>query len=86
VEKAAVVGMPDPRLGERACAYVVLKPGERLSFDEMVAFLKGLGAGVLLLPESLELVSRLPFTPAEKVDKKVLRRDIAEKLKKEGKI
>ena len=84
VEQAAVVGMPDPRLGERACAYVVLKLGERLRFDEMAAFLKSLGAGVLLLPERLELVNMLPMTPAEKVDKKALRADIAMKLKKEA--
>ena len=48
--------MPDPRLGEKACAYVVLKPGSSLSFEEMIASLKGKGAGVLLLPERMEIV------------------------------
>ncbi|MBS3918161.1 MAG: acyl--CoA ligase [Deltaproteobacteria bacterium] len=84
VEKAAVVGMPDARLGERACAYVVLKPGKSLGFDEMTQFLKGLGAGWLLLPERLEVVSKLPVTLVGKVDKKVLRQEISAKLKKEG--
>ncbi len=84
VEKAAVVGMPDPRLGERACAYVVLKKGAALTFDEMVASLKEKGAGVLLLPERMEIVHDLPKTTVGKIDKKALVREITEKLKKEG--
>jgi 2,3-dihydroxybenzoate-AMP ligase/mycobactin salicyl-AMP ligase len=85
IEAVAVVGMPDPRLGERACSYVVLKPGKRLTLEEMVAFLKDQGAGVLLLPERLEVVEKLPMTAVGKIDKRALREDIAEKLKKEGK-
>ncbi len=84
VEKAAVVGMPDPRLGERACAYVVLKKGAALTFDEMVASLKEKGAGVLLLPERMEIVHDLPKTTVGKIDKKALVREITEKLKSEG--
>jgi non-ribosomal peptide synthetase component E (peptide arylation enzyme) len=83
IERAAVVGMPDPRLGERACAYVVLKPGEALSFDEMVAALKEKGAGVLLLPERLEIIGEFPKTGVGKIDKKLLVKDITEKLRKE---
>ncbi len=81
---AAVVGMPDPRLGERACAYVVLRPGKTMTLDEMIAGLKGLGAGVLQFPERLEIVDQLPRTAVGKVDKKRLRTEIAEKLKDEG--
>ncbi len=81
---AAVVGMPDPRLGERACAYVVLKSEQTLTFDEMIAGLKGLGAGVLQFPERIEIVEELPKTAVGKVDKKALRSEITEKLKIEG--
>jgi non-ribosomal peptide synthetase component E (peptide arylation enzyme) len=84
VEAAAVVGMPDPRLGERACAFVVLKQGKRLAFEEMVEFLKSQGAGVMLLPERLETVGQLPKTAVGKIDKKVLRVKIEEKLRNEG--
>lgn len=84
IEKAAVVGMPDPRLGEKACAYVVLKPGSSLSFEEMIASLKGKGAGVLLLPERMEIVPDLPKTTVGKIDKKTLVEEITEKLKREG--
>ncbi len=84
VDAAAVVGMPDPRLGERACAFVVLKQGKELAFEKMVEFLKSQGAGVMLLPERLETVGQLPKTAVGKIDKKVLRADIEEKLRKEG--
>jgi 2,3-dihydroxybenzoate-AMP ligase/mycobactin salicyl-AMP ligase len=85
IEAVAVVGMPDPRLGERACSYVVLKPGTGLTLEEMVAFLKDQGAGVLLLPERLEVVEKLPMTAVGKIDKRALREDIAERLKREVK-
>jgi len=84
VEACAVVGMPDARLGEKACAFVVLREGARLTFEEMVNALKGMGASVLLLPEGLEIVEQLPRTDAGKIDKKVLRRDIRRKLEREA--
>ncbi len=84
VERSAVVAMPDPRLGEKACAYVVLKTGATLTFDGMVQSLKERGAGVLLLPERLEIVDDLPKTEVGKIDKKALVRAITEKLKGEG--
>ena len=83
VEGTAVVGVPDPQMGERACAFVVPKPGKSLTFEEMIRFLKSQGAGVLLLPERLEIVEHLPETGIGKVDKKALRREIEEKLRKE---
>jgi 2,3-dihydroxybenzoate-AMP ligase/mycobactin salicyl-AMP ligase len=83
VESASVIGMPDPKMGERACAYVVTRPGKSLSFEEMIDFLKTQGAGVLLFPERLELVEALPMTKVGKIDKKELRRDIEKKLKQE---
>jgi non-ribosomal peptide synthetase component E (peptide arylation enzyme) len=84
VVAAAVVGMPDRRLSERACAYVVLKPGSALSFEETVDFLRMQGAGVMLLPERLEIIDELPKTTVGKIDKQSLRADIKEKLQNEG--
>lgn len=80
VEAVAVVAMPDGRLGEKACAYAVLKPAARLSLAELVAFLQEQGAGKLQLPEHLEVVPDLARTAVGKVDKKALREDIAAKL------
>jgi 2,3-dihydroxybenzoate-AMP ligase len=84
IKDVAVVGMPDPQMGERACAYVVPKPGKTISFDDMISFLKSKGASVLLLPERLEIIDELPLTGVGKMDKKALRKDIEEKLRKEG--
>jgi len=83
IERAAVVAMPDLRLGEKACAYVVLKPGRTLSLGRLTLFLKELGAGKLLLPERIEVVDDLPLTPVGKIDKKALREDIWAKVKRE---
>jgi len=84
IDKVSIVGMPDPVMGERICAYVVPRPGKHLTFEEMIDFVKSQGASVLLLPERLEIISELPLTGVGKVDKKVLRKDIEEKLIKEG--
>jgi non-ribosomal peptide synthetase component E (peptide arylation enzyme) len=81
IEQAVVVGMPDARLGEKACAYVVLKPQATLTFDGMVGALRSMGAGVLLLPERLEIVGAFPKTSVGKPDKSALRKDIAAKLR-----
>jgi 2,3-dihydroxybenzoate-AMP ligase len=85
VEDTAVVGMPDPILGERVCAYVKLVQGKALTFEELVSHLKQKGASVLLLPERLEIVEELPLTNVGKVDKKRLREEIAEKVRLEEK-
>ena len=47
VERAAVVGLPDPRLGERCCACVVLAPGARIDLATVVARLRDTGTGHL---------------------------------------
>jgi len=86
VAQIAVIGMPDPYMGERACAYVILKPGTALSFDEMIDYLKGLEVGKLMWPERLEIIDSMPLTDIGKIDKKALRKDITDKLEKEGKL
>jgi 2,3-dihydroxybenzoate-AMP ligase/mycobactin salicyl-AMP ligase len=84
VEAVAVVGMPDPVMGERACAYIQLRQGVELGLEQMNAFLKGKGASVLQCPERVELVDSMPVTGAKRlIDKKVLRKDIMEKRKGE---
>jgi acyl-CoA synthetase (AMP-forming)/AMP-acid ligase II len=65
---AAVVGIPDPRLGERTCACIVPKPGQSFTFDEMVAFLRPKIA-TYKLPEMLEVMTDLPRTPTGKIQK-----------------
>ena len=87
VTGVVVVGMPDTVMGERACAYVAPKDNETLTLDEVVSFLKEKSIAPYKLPERLELVESIPMVGADqKVDKKVLKQDIMEKLKAEGKI
>ncbi|MDT4927025.1 MAG: acyl-CoA synthetase [Pseudonocardiales bacterium] len=76
IERAVVVGMPDERLGERGCACVVLRPGQRLELTELVGRLTGAGLATYKLPERLEIVERLPMTASGKVQKHELVRRI----------
>ncbi|MBW1806454.1 MAG: AMP-binding protein [Deltaproteobacteria bacterium] len=80
VLSAAVIGMPDPELGERACAYIQTRTNAALSFEDVISFLKTRNASVLQLPERIEFIDSLPMTKAEKVDKRALLEDIKEKL------
>jgi cyclohexanecarboxylate-CoA ligase len=73
VQAVAIVGMPDPRLGERACAFVVPKAGQQLSFEQMAQFLSDQKVARQYLPERLEVVAELPLTPSGKVQKFKLR-------------
>lgn len=84
VFNVAAVAMPDPALGERTCAYVVTKSGEPLSLEELAEFLKSKKVARYKLPERVEVVQVLPLTNVGKIDKKVLREEIARKLETEG--
>lgn len=80
VDAVGVVPMPDPVMGERACAYIQTKPGVRLSFEEIISYLKSKNASVLQLPERVEFIDELPLTKARKLDKRALEEDIKKKL------
>ncbi len=83
VQEAAVVGMPDETLGERTCAYVVPVPGQQITMESIITFMKEQQAAVYKLPERVEIVDAIPRNPVGKVLKKDLRKDIALKLAKE---
>jgi 2,3-dihydroxybenzoate-AMP ligase/mycobactin salicyl-AMP ligase len=80
VATAAVIGMPDPEMGERVCAYIQPKPAAKIDFEGIISFLKSEKASVLQLPERIEFVASLPLTRAKKVDKKALLEDIKKKM------
>ena len=81
VREAAAIGIPDPRLGERVCAAIVLKPGETLSFAELTEFLKDKIA-TYKLPEFLEVLDALPRTPTGKAQKGPLRDIVLERMRR----
>jgi acyl-CoA synthetase (AMP-forming)/AMP-acid ligase II len=64
--QAAIVGAPDPRLGEKNCLCAVLKPGTTLTLQEVVGFLRGRVADYKL-PEQLVIMEALPMTPTGKI-------------------
>ena len=75
---AAAVGYPDASMGERVCAFVVLKPGESLSLQELADFLKvEKKTAVFKLPERLEVVAELPRNPVGKLLKRELRQQLS---------
>src|SRR5499433_198972 len=65
---AAIVGVPDPRLGERNCLCVIPRPGKSVTLPEMVAFLRD-GVATYKLPEQLEIFEEFPFTPTGKIQR-----------------
>src|SRR5437763_2436842 len=74
VADVAVIGLPDPKLGERCCAVVAPREaGEPLAFLEMVEFLKEQGLMLQKIPEQLEIVEAVPRNPSGKIVKHVLR-------------
>ncbi|MDD3651867.1 AMP-binding protein [Immundisolibacter sp.] len=73
VQDAAIVAMPDARLGERACAFVTLKPGAAFDFDTLTAWLAQSGTSRTYWPERLEIVPELPRTASGKIQKFELR-------------
>jgi non-ribosomal peptide synthetase component E (peptide arylation enzyme) len=80
VGTVAVIPMPDPLMGERVCAYIEPRPGIQLTFDEVISFLKEQNASVLQLPERIEFIDAMPYTGAQKLDKKALQKDIEKRL------
>jgi non-ribosomal peptide synthetase component E (peptide arylation enzyme) len=87
VTNVAVVPMPDPTMGERACAFVTVKEGEVFTFEEMIDFLKTKKIAAFKLPERLEVIEALPLVgESGKIDNKAMVKMITEKLKEEGKI
>ena len=84
VLNAAVVAMPDPVLGERACAFVIPRPGVQPTLAELTRFLsEDKRIARFKLPERLELRDRLPMTAVGKISKKDLRDEIQRILEKE---
>lgn len=84
VDRVAVVGVPDERLGERTCACVVFRDGQRLDLAEIVARLKADGLAVYKLPERLHVMAELPMTPSGKVQKHVITQQIRQSVGQEG--
>jgi 2,3-dihydroxybenzoate-AMP ligase len=80
VKNVACVPVPDPVLGERMCACVLLRENASLNFDELKNFLLGKEIAKYKLPERLEIMQDLPLSPFGKVSKKTLTETISQKM------
>ena len=81
IHDACVVAMSDERLGERSCAYVVLKaPHHSLSLEEVVAFFSRKRVAKYKYPEHIVVIEKLPRTASGKIQKFLLRKDIMRRL------
>ncbi len=74
VAEVAVVALPDPDTGERACAAVALQPGATLTLGDLTAFLSAAGLARQKFPTQLTVVARLPRTESGKVHRAALKR------------
>jgi 2,3-dihydroxybenzoate-AMP ligase len=83
VKTVTLVAMPDEVFGEKACAFVIPKPGETLTFEELIAYLRAQKIASFKLPERLELRSEFPLSPVGKILKRNLREEITAKLAQE---
>jgi len=72
VQNVACVPIPDPDLGERMCACLILKPGKSLALAELVEFLKDKEIAKFKLPERLYVCDDFPVSAFGKVSKKTL--------------
>lgn len=85
VREVALVAMPDLRLGERGCAFVVAAdPGSKPALAELTETLADIGLAKYKWPERVEHLDALPRTPVGKVEKARLREQIANKLNEEA--
>ena len=73
IAMAAIVAYPDERLGERACAVVVPRPGRSIDLASIAAFLKAQRVAVQYIPERLVVREAMPTTPSGKIQKFKLR-------------
>jgi acyl-CoA synthetase len=80
VVQVAVVGVADPVLGERACAFVVTSDGADLGLADLRAYLATCGVSKQYWPERLVTLDALPLGPGSKVDKPALRADAAHRF------
>jgi 2,3-dihydroxybenzoate-AMP ligase len=79
----ACVPIPDPDLGERMCACVMLRAGHTLTLKELVDFLFTKEIAKFKLPERLEILGEFPVSAFGKVSKKTLVEMVTRKLAKE---
>jgi 2,3-dihydroxybenzoate-AMP ligase len=83
VQNVACVAMPDPNLGEKMCACLILRDGHTLTLEELAGFLHRKEIARFKLPERVELMGEFPVSTFGKVSKKTLVEMVSRKLERE---
>ena len=73
IAAVAIVGMPDPRLGERGCAFVVLRTGRAMDLPAMQTYLAEMKVAKPFWPEHVQCIDSLPMTASGKLQRFVLK-------------
>lgn len=82
----ATIGMPDDRLGERICTFIVPIPGEELpTIDSIAQYLDSIGVAKRLRPEHIEFIDEIPMTDSGKIKRHQLADELETRLKKAAK-
>ena len=80
----ATIGMPDLRMGERICTFLVPTQDERPTIKSVTDYLAGAGVPKRIWPEHLEFIDEIPYTPTGKVQRYKLMEELLRRLKKEA--
>ena len=80
VQECAVIGLPDPEWGERVTAFIIPQPGKTIDEAELKAFLKS-RLSSFKVPKEYHTVSDLPKSPAGKILKRELKKQVLEHIK-----
>jgi non-ribosomal peptide synthetase component E (peptide arylation enzyme) len=85
IADAKLVAMPDPIYGEKACAFLILRPGHSApTIADLIAFVTAQGLAKYKCPERIEVLDTFPTTKVGKLNKPALRELIEQKLKSES--
>ena len=80
----ATIGMPDLRMGERICTFMVPQGTDRPTIASVTAYLADAGIPKRIWPEHLEFINEIPYTPTGKVQRYKLMEELLRRLKKEA--
>ncbi len=80
IQDIAIVKMPDPVMGEKACAFVVPKPGQMVTVEDCLDYLVVRSFAKYKVPERVENIPEFPLLPNGKVDRKLLEAEILRRL------
>jgi 2,3-dihydroxybenzoate-AMP ligase len=86
VKNVACIPVPDPKMGERMCACIILRENTSLSFEQLKSFLVAKEIAKYKLPERLEVMQDFPLSAFGKVSKKMLAEIVADRVAAEQQI